>query len=212
MSQPNIIDICKLDLFTPKEELMEKYAQRQAERLLRLRDMYNWILENPSSSDRDFVSVLMSRHGVEKTRAYEDLGIIKAILPNFHKTARDFARWKFNEMILETYKMAKARKDTKTMERAATSYGKYNRIDADDEDKELPFDMIVVQPFTATDDPSVLGINKTPGIKDRIRQLIDKYSKETIDILDVEYEEPDLEEEEFFVDYEPLRGTEEKEV
>ncbi len=212
MSQPNIIDICKLDLFAPKEELMEKYAQRQAERLLRLRDMYNWILENPSSSDRDFVSVLMSRHGVEKTRAYEDLGIIKAILPNFHKTARDFARWKFNEMILETYKMAKARKDTKTMERAATSYGKYNRIDADDEDKELPFDMIVVQPFTATDDPSVLGINKTPGIKDRIRQLIDKYSKETIDILDVEYEEPDLEEEELFDDYETIEEDDDEGV
>lgn len=212
MSQPNIIDICKLDLFTPKEELMEKYAQRQAERLLRLRDMYNWILENPSSSDRDFVSVLMSRHGVEKTRAYEDLGIIKAILPNFHKTARDFARWKFNEMILETYKMAKARKDTKIMERAARSYGKYNRIDADDEDKELPFDMIVVQPFTATDDPSVLGINKTPGIKDRIRQLIDKYSKETIDILDVEYEEPDLEEEELFDSYETIEEDDDEGV
>ena len=69
MSQPNIVEICKQDLFTPKDELEKKYAQRQADRLIRLRDMYNWILENPSSSDRDFVSVLMSRHGVEKTRA-----------------------------------------------------------------------------------------------------------------------------------------------
>lgn len=209
MSQPNILDICKVDLFTDKEELLKKYSAHQSERLVRLRDMYSWILENPSSSDRDFVSIAMSRHGVEKTRAYEDLGVIKALLPNFHKTARDFARWKYNEMILETYKMAKARKDTKTMERAATSYGKYNRIDVDD-DSELPFDLIVVQPFTATDDPSVLGINRTPGIKERIRKLIEQYSKETIDIMDIDYEEPDLEEEELFDDYESVEDGEEE--
>jgi hypothetical protein len=203
MSQPNILDICKVDLFTDKEELLKKYSAHQFERLVRLRDMYSWILENPSSSDRDFVSIAMSRHGIEKTRAYEDLGVIKALLPNFHKTARDFARWKYNEMILETYKMAKARKDTKTMERAATSYGKYNRIDVDDE-TELPFDLIVVQPFTATDDPEVLGIHRTPGIKNRIKELIEKYQKETIDIMDIDYEEPDLEEEELFEDYEDV--------
>ena len=209
MSQPNILDICKVDLFTDKEELLKKYSAHQSERLVRLRDMYSWILENPSSSDRDFVSIAMSRHGIEKTRAYEDLGVIKALLPNFHKTARDFARWKYNEMILETYKMAKARKDTKTMERAATSYGKYNRIDVDD-DSELPFDLIVVQPCTATDDPSVLGINRTPGIKERIRKLIEQYSKETIDIMDIDYEEPDLEEEELFDDYESVEDGEEE--
>lgn len=209
MSQPNILDICKVDLFTDKEELLKKYSAHQSERLVRLREMYSWILENPSSSDRDFVSIAMSRHGIEKTRAYEDLGVIKALLPSFHKTARDFARWKYNEMILETYKMAKARKDTKTMERAATSYGKYNRIDVDD-DSELPFDLIVVQPFTATDDPSVLGINRTPGIKERIRKLIEQYSKETIDIMDIDYEEPDLEEEELFDDYESVEDGEEE--
>lgn len=203
MSQPNIVEIAKQDLFTDKGELLRKYSQRQAERLLRLRDMYSWLLENPSSSDRDFVATIMSRHGIEKTLAYDDLGIIKSFLPNLHKTARDFARWKYNEMIIETYKMAKARKDTKTMERAATSYAKYNRIDVDDE-TELPFDLIVVQPFTATDDPEVLGIHRTPGIKNRIKELIEKYQKETIDIMDIDYEVPDLEEEELFEDYEDV--------
>ena len=113
-------------------------------------------------------------------------------------------------MIIETYKMAKARKDTKTMERAATSYAKYNRIDVDDE-QELPYDLIVVQPFTATDDPEVLGIHRTPGIKERIKELIAKYQKETIDILDVDYEEPDLEEEELFEDYEDVTDYGEEE-
>ena len=85
------------------------------------------------------------------------------------------------------------------MEKAATSYAKYNRIDLDEE-KELPFDLIVVQPFTATSDPSVLGIKPIPDIKDRIQKLIAKYREETLDIEDVEYEEVDIEEDKFTKD------------
>ena len=68
-------------------------------------------------------------------------------------------------MILETYAMAKKRKDTKTMERAATSYAKFNNVNVEDE-QSVPYDMIVVQPFTATQDPSVLGIKPIPNIDD----------------------------------------------
>lgn len=57
--------------------------------------------------------------------------------------------------------MAKARNDTKTMERAATDYGKLN-VHA------VPFHLIVVQPFVATADPSVLGIKPIPGTEDKI--------------------------------------------
>jgi hypothetical protein len=88
--------------------------------------------------------------------------------------------------------MAKKRKDTKTMEKAASSYAKYNRVDLEDE-QAVPYDMIVVQPFTATDDPSVLGIKPLPRLQERIQQLLHKYSAENMDIEDVEYEEADLE-------------------
>ena len=95
--------------------------------------------------------------------------------------------------------MAKKRKDTKTMERAASSYAKYNRIDLEDE-QAVPYDLIVVQPFTATDDPSVLGIKPIPNIQEKIQKMIAKYRAETIDIEDVEYEEADLEEDVLFND------------
>lgn len=87
--------------------------------------------------------------------------------------------------------MAKKRKDTKTMERAATSYAKFNNVNIEDE-QSLPYDMIVVQPFTATQDPSVLGIKPIPNIDKKISQLIEKYRAESIDIDDIEFEEPDL--------------------
>ncbi len=101
------------------------------------------------------------------------------------------------EMLLETYRMAKARKDTKTMERAAASYAKYNRVDLEDE-QALPYDMIVVQPFTATSDPTVLGLKPIPNLQSKIDKLLAKYRAETIDIEDIEYEEADLEESIYF--------------
>ena len=95
-------------------------------------------------------------------------------------------------MIVETYQMAKKRKDTKTMERAASSYAKYNRIDVEDE-TAVPYDVIVVLPFTATNDPSVLGIKPIPNIQEKIQAMLKKYRAESMDIEDVEFEEADLE-------------------
>ena len=82
--------------------------------------------------------------------------------------------------------------DTKTMERAAASYAKYNRVDLEDE-QTLPYELIVVQPVTATDDPTVLGIKPIPNIQQKISDMIAKYRAETLDIEDVEFEEADLE-------------------
>lgn len=64
----------------------------------------------------------------------------------------------------------------------------------------MPYDQIVVQPFTATDDPTVLGIKPIPNINEKIKEMLDKYRKETIDIEDIEFEEADLEEDELFGD------------
>ena len=59
--------------------------------------------------------------------------------------------------------------------------------------RSLPLDQILVQPFTATDDPRVLGIEPIPNINEKISAMIQKYRAETIDIEDVEFEEVDLE-------------------
>ena len=127
------------------------------EHLLRLRDMVSWSIANPDAKDRQFVDEERTRYGLSLVTAYADLKIVKAILPNMGEASRDFHRWRYNEMILETYQMAKKRKDTKTMEKAATSYAKFNRIDIENE-QSVPYHMIVVQPFFPTTDPRVVGI------------------------------------------------------
>lgn len=197
MPRQPILEICSKDLFTAEDELLEKYNAEQAQRVLRLRDMYNYYISNPDTKDRQFVDTAMSRHGIMKSQAYADLSIIKSLLPLLSSASRDFHRFRFNEMILETYQMAKARKDTKTMEKAASSYAKFNRVDHEDE-QALPYDLIVVQPFTATSDPRVLGIKPIPNVEEKIAAMLKKYRQESMDIDDVDYEEVDLEEEELF--------------
>ena len=197
MPNPDTLDICRIDLFTAQEELRQRYADSIVQRVLRIREEYNWFLSNPDAKDRQFVEAAVSRHGICRSQAYSDLAIVKALLPHLAQASRDFHRYRFNEMILETFQMAKKRKDTKTMEKAASSYAKYNRVDLEDE-QAVPYDLIVVQPFTATDDPSVLGIKPIPHINERIHVLLKKYQAENIDIEDIEYEDADIEERSLF--------------
>ena len=199
MPLPATINVCQTDLFTAENELRAKYDEITVQRILRIRDLYSYVIANPDTKDRQFVERAVSMFKVSQSCAYNDLAIIKALLPMLSKASRDFHRWRANEMLLETYRMAKARKDTKTMERAASSYAKYNRVDLEDE-QLIPYDEIVVQPFTATDDPTPLGIKPIPNIQERIKKMLDKYIAESIDIQDVEFEECDLEEDELFGD------------
>lgn len=203
MPFPAVQDIVQTDLFTSEGELREKYPTTSVERLLRIRAMYNWFISNPDSKDKEFVDESIYRYGVSKTLAYDDLRVIKSVLPHITQASRDYHRWKYNEMILETYQMAKKRKDTKTMERAATSYAKFNNVNVEDE-QSVPYDLIVVQPFTATQDPSVLGIKPIPNIDKKITELIAKYRAESIDIDDIEFEEPDIMD---WADYEEIKET-----
>lgn len=197
MKQLKPLDACRLDLFTNEEELRQKYTEAIVLKILRIREEYNWFISNPDTKDRQFVDEAISRHGIGKSQAYSDLAIIKALLPHIAQASRDFHRYRYNEMILETFQMAKKRKDTRTMEKAASSYAKFNRVDLEDE-QAVPYDMIVVQPFTATDDPTVLGIKPMPRLQERIQELIHKYRAENVDIEDIEFEEADLEEDSLF--------------
>ena len=192
MPTPSALDICRTDLFTKEAELQQRYPQTLVDKVLRIREMYNWFIANPDGTDREFVAELTQRHAISKVTAYADLAVVKTLLPTLAMANLDFHRWRFNEMILATYKMAQKRKDTKTMERAASSYAKHNRIDVEDE-QAVPYELLVVQPFTATDDPRTLGIEPIPNIQDKISAMIQKYRAETIDIEDISFEEIDLE-------------------
>lgn len=201
-SLPSPLEACKADLLASDDELKEKYPLSIAERVMRLREMYNYWLSNPSMKDRQLRDAIMSRYDVSQSTAYADINIIHQLVPLLSTKSRDFHRARYNEMILETYNMAKARKDTKTMERAATSYAKNNRVDLEDE-MAMPYDEIVIQPFCATLDVRVLGLKPIPDVYNHIAKLTKELSRDFADIQDVEYEDADLEEDKLFPDKAP---------
>lgn len=194
MAIPATIEAVQLDLFTTKDELEERYTPLMVARIIRIREAYTWMLANPEAKDRQIVELIMTRNtSVSKSSAYSDLSILKQLLPMLSKNSRDFHRWRFSEMIMETYSMAKRHKDFKTMERAATSYGKLHRVDLEDE-MQMPYDQILVQPFVATMDPTVLGLKPIPDIYRKMDKLAKELMKDCADIEDVEYEEADIDE------------------
>ncbi len=191
------IEACKVDLFASADDLRAKYPLPLAERVMRLREMYNYWLANPSMKDRQLRDQIMSRYEVSQSTAYSDIAIIHQLVPLLANNSREYHRARANEMLSETYAMAKARKDTKTMERVIATYGKINSLDKPDEFSPQ-YDLIPVQPYCATTDPTVLGIQPIPDIYNHIAKLTKDLLRDHRDIVDVEYEEPDLEESHLF--------------
>ncbi len=59
MPLPSILESCKLELFSDEPEIREKYPLAMAERILRIREMYNYWLSNPSIRDRQLRDTIM---------------------------------------------------------------------------------------------------------------------------------------------------------
>ena len=145
------------------------------------------------------------KYGICETAAYSDLALIKQLIPALAPASRDFYRKQVSEMLLETYNMAKARKDTKAMAMAAKELGKVNRVDLEDE-KVLPYDDIVIQPFTPSSDPTIIGLKVIPNLEEVKARLRKQMAMDNPDIEDIEYEPADLEEESLFPEVQEENG------
>ncbi|MDE6311058.1 MAG: hypothetical protein K2L96_04485 [Muribaculaceae bacterium] len=64
MSYPNAIEVCRAELFTKEVELRDRYPQALVDKVLRVREMYNWFISNPDGPDREFVAEVCQRHGI----------------------------------------------------------------------------------------------------------------------------------------------------
>lgn len=205
MPQIKNIELAQREMFTPAEELQERYDAVRVNHLLRLRDMYNWMLSNPSERDRKFIDVFIGRYGISETAAYSDLALIKQLIPALAPASREFYRKQVSEMLLDTYNMAKSRKDVKAMAMAAKELGRVNRVDMEDE-KVLPYDDIVIQPFTPSSDPTIIGLKVIPNLEEVKARLRKQMAIDNPDIEDIEYEPADLEEESLFPEVQEDNG------
>ena len=196
MPLPATIDIAQKYLFADAQEMTDAgIPELIQQRLIRLRDMYNFWLSFPSKKDLEIVGELENRYKIGKSTAYEDVRIIKRVLGDLAKTTKDYHRYKFCNMIDESFAMAKRMKDARAMASAANFYAKYTQLDKEDI-LDKGYDKIIVQPFEPTDDPTVLGIKAIPNVRERIKKKIQQYWSD--DIEDVDLEEVEFNEDQIF--------------
>lgn len=108
---------------------------------------------------------------------------IRIIIGNVKQHSKDFIRYMFNEMIMNTIRKADAIDDLNAMNKALSTLAKYNRLDQIDTEA-IDYEKIYVQPFEPTDDPSVIGLKPIPGLREKIAKLKEKYRLD--DITDIQ--------------------------
>lgn len=170
-------DLYADNLMLPVEELKaKKIDDAVIERIIRLRDIYNYILRNPLKRERQYVEYIVHNsenlgNGKKITlrMAYDDLEVIHAIIGNLQNCTKEWHRWRFNNMIMEGYKLAVDKQDPAAIARLASAYGKYNKLDKDDE-KDARYTDIPHIRFTF--DVSTLGFKPIPNVNEFIDKLI----------------------------------------
>ena len=191
MPLPDIVDTARNNLFADAGDMQRAgIPVATQEHIFRLRDLYNFWLQHPRIKDKEIVLKLQEDYKLGKSQAYTDLSILKLLLGEFQKTSKDYHRYRFLEMINETYEVARVNKDAKAMAAAADKYAKYTQLDKEDE-LTYDYDKIVVQAFVPTDDPSVAGFKPIPNIREVIRKKIEQYNKECEYIEEVRFDEED---------------------
>lgn len=185
------IDIYSDNLMLPVEEMRANRVSEQViTRVLRLRDVYNWMLRNPLKKDREYIDYIQANYQedgkpLSKRKAYEDIEILHAIIGNLQQCTKEWHRWRFNNMIMEGYAIALRKEDAVAIAKLAQQYGKYNKLDKDDEhDKgysEIPR-------ISFTFDVSVLGFKPIPNVRKVIDELIAHYSHSKLQDIDEDAE------------------------
>lgn len=189
MPLPSIADAAQQYLFTDRDKMIRSgVPEATINHIIRIRDVYSYWLQFPQKKDREIVGELMRRGNIQRSAAYEDLRLIKQLLGDLNKVSKDYARYRFLQMVERAYEVAQNSGDARSMVAAADKLGKYMGLaEADEVDKG--YDKIPVQIFAVTDNPEVIGLKRLPNARDQIKAMKQKYWNE--EIVDVEAEEVD---------------------
>lgn len=168
------------------EQLREqKVNPLMLERLHRIRGLYAFWLQFPNKTKAEVVQQDIALFKVCQSKAYEDVQLVEILLGDIQRMTKDFARWRFNQMNERHIKAAERAKDYRAIASLEKNFIKANQLDKEDT-PEMAFDEIIPLQIEPTDDPSVLGIKKTPNLRERKMKLINKYSRENPEYVDYE--------------------------
>lgn len=180
----------QMHLFDDDHDLPARLMFTEQELQIRKRYMnvFSYWCEKPTLSDKKIVQYLITEFGLRKSQAYMDLYNIKVLLGNVRNAAKEWQRYKLIAMLDKAYEIAERKNNAAAMIMAADKLGKYTNLDKEDVVR-IPYDEIVPQTFEPTGDVSVLGMDPIPNLRQRQRQLREKYGSNLIQ--ETEYEQID---------------------
>lgn len=150
--------------------------------LARLKAVFTRWMENPLITDTQMRDFIITNYGVGRSKAYDDISIVKACFGNIPKADKEFQRQKANHLLEQAGAAALAGDDkqAKALTKIAEVIVKTNRLDQP-EGEELPWDEIIPKDESFSVDPAVIGIEKVPGIEEKARRLLDRYNRDIDD-------------------------------
>lgn len=150
----------------------------EIEKIRRFEFVFTDWLDKPELSEPDIVTLIINQFGLSRAQAYREMYEIRLVLGSVNVAAKEFQRYRANQMINKGYqKVAEAKTKLeveigKGMILGGRAMGDVNRLDKLDPE-ELPFDKIIPLSFEPSSDVSLLKQrNITPkSIQDRFKEL-----------------------------------------
>lgn len=174
----------KEHLFSSLEEMQAAgLTAAQRERLLRLRDIYQYWLENPLAPDSAVVSLFRERYGRGLTQTYEDIKVVRSLLGAIQQTTKDFLRWKFLQHLEEGFALAREQEDANAYARLLAVFAKGSNLDKEDVSR-ADYSQIVPQTFEITDNPEAVGMRRIPNLEEKVSAMLKKYAVEVETVND----------------------------
>lgn len=189
MPLPSIIEVAQKHLFSDRDQMLKGgIPELTVGHIERLRDIYMFWVSFPSKRDRDIVAELKHRYGIGETVARQDLRVIKNLLGNIEKVSKDYMRYRVTQMLERAYQKAVEANNPRDMVAAAKALSDAHQLGKED-DRASVLDKVVPVVLSFTDDPTVIGIQRMPDFRNKIRQAKERYFMEQTQ--DIEFEEID---------------------
>lgn len=145
----------------------------------RLRDAYTHWLSNPLLSDNRMRDYLIAMYGVSTMQAYRDLYLIKMLFGSVAPANKEQMRYKANYLYDAAAAAAMAGNDAKAkaLTKIADGIVKNNRLE-EQEGEDYPWEEIIPVDISLSVDPSVIGIEPVPNIREKAAKLLKRYTED----------------------------------
>jgi len=161
-------------LYKTPDEVDIKFTENELVLKRIYEDIFCKWLDKPSLMDKDLIKYLETKYNRSKIQSYRDVAIIKSVLGNVRNASKEWHRYTLIENIKEDRKKAKKAGDIKAMIYADNIYGKYTKLDKDEEG-DIPWDQIIPPSFEPSSDVTILGLEKIENLSELRNKLSKKY-------------------------------------